>query len=64
MHIQWVMLPLSGYVYQVLIEFSYESADNSQHLVDYLTKRLQRPSPHGKVDQSEHSILIISTNQV
>ena len=32
---------------QVLIEFSYESPDNSRHLVDYLNKRLQRPSPYG-----------------
>ena len=32
---------------QVLIEFSYESTDNSRHLVDYLNKRLQRPSPYG-----------------
>ena len=30
-----------------MIEFSFESSDNSRHLVDYLTKRLQRPSPHG-----------------
>ena len=37
----------SGYVYQVLIEFSFESSDNCQHLVEYLNKRLQRPSPHG-----------------
>ena len=36
-----------GYVYQVLIEFSYDSLENSQHLVEYLNKRLQRPSPHG-----------------
>ena len=33
--------------FQVVIEFSFESSDNSRHLVDYLTKRLQRPSPHG-----------------
>jgi len=39
--------PSPGYVYQVLIEFSFDSPDNSQHLVDYLNKRLQRPSPHG-----------------
>ena len=39
--------PTPGYVYQVVIEFSFESPDNSRHLVDYLTKRLQRPSPHG-----------------
>ena len=32
---------------QVLIEFSYESAENSRHLVEYLNKRLQRPSPYG-----------------
>ena len=55
---------LPGYVYQVLIEFSYESLDNSQHLVDYLTRRLQRPSPHGKVDQSEHSIVYIHQSGV
>ena len=36
-------------MYQVLIEFSYESLENSQHLVEYLNKRLQRPSPHGVV---------------
>ena len=40
---------VAGYVYQVLIEFSYESAENSQHLVEYLTRRLQRPSPHGVI---------------
>lgn len=39
--------PTPGYVYQVLIEFSFESSDNCQHLVEYLNKRLQRPSPHG-----------------
>ena len=32
---------------QLLIEFSYESTDNSRHLVEYLNKRLQRPAPHG-----------------
>lgn len=39
--------PTPGYVFQVIIEFSFENIDNSRHLVDYLTKRLQRPSPHG-----------------
>eukprot|EP00092_Neocalanus_flemingeri_P036041 GFUD01039241.1.p2 GENE.GFUD01039241.1~~GFUD01039241.1.p2 ORF type:complete len:409 (-),score=98.72 GFUD01039241.1:53-1279(-) len=39
--------PTPGYAYQVLIEFSYESRDNCKHLVQYLNKRLQRPSAHG-----------------
>jgi len=39
--------PTPGYSYQVLIEFSYESSDNCKHLVQYLNKRLQRPSAHG-----------------
>ena len=39
--------PTPGYVYQVLIEFSYESKDNCTHLVQYLNKRLQRPSAYG-----------------
>ena len=39
--------PTPGYVYQVLIEFSFDSQENSQHLVEYLNKRLQRPSPYG-----------------
>ena len=39
--------PTPGYAYQVLIEFSYESSDNCKHLVQYLNKRLQRPSAYG-----------------
>ena len=34
-------------VLKVLIESSYESSDNSRHLVEYLNKRLCRPAPHG-----------------
>jgi len=39
--------PTPGYAYQVLIQFSYESKDNCKHLVQYLNKRLQRPSAYG-----------------
>ena len=39
--------PTPGYAYQVLIEFSYQSRDNCRHLVQYLNKRLQRPSAYG-----------------
>ena len=54
--------PTPGYSYQVLIEFSYESSDNCKHLVQYLNKRLQRPSAHGvlktlKTIKSEHHVI-------
>jgi len=39
--------PTPGYAYQVLIEFSYQNRENSRHLVQYLNKRLQRPSAYG-----------------
>ena len=55
--------PTPGYIYQVfnciqtrlpsnfspqiLVEFSFESPENSRHLAKYLNMRLQRPSAHG-----------------
>jgi len=39
--------PTPGYIYQVLVEFSFESSENSRHLAKYLNTRLQRPSAHG-----------------
>jgi len=39
--------PTPGYIYQILVEFSFESPENSRHLAKYLNMRLQRPSAHG-----------------
>lgn len=39
--------PTPGYIYDVLVDFTYGSKKNSEMLGDYLNKRLQRHSAHG-----------------
>lgn len=38
---------VSGYIYEVLVEFSYQNPKNAHLLVDYFNHRLQRHSAHG-----------------
>ena len=36
-----------GYIYEVLVEFSYQNRQSAHLLVDYLNRRLQRHSAYG-----------------
>jgi len=39
--------PPPGYLYQILIDFSFKSQKNAELLGDYLTRRLNRQNPYG-----------------